>query len=120
MELCHGCAHQVGDLQHERASFTLKTEFERNAESENATSQVSPPPRGAKRLAMSHNLKGTKRARQSGSGLSKAERALRPDGEVPMRGAARVVFPESEYDVLEKRLIALEHELQNAPDNEGG
>lgn len=107
VELCNCCASKIEELQHENAVFSLTSDFDSKDGTEFTISQS---PVRKKRQRMSHNLKMVNSLKKT-RGSANVEH-------LPDDTKAKVVFPESEYDVLEKRLINLENDLQSAQDNE--
>ncbi|CAD5206218.1 unnamed protein product [Bursaphelenchus okinawaensis] len=120
--LCTNCSQNVSDLQHENAQFAFKSNFDKEFDIQEIQNVRSPTKKG---LAISNSTRAiAKRAKLDVNSL-REKNVLQSDlnlsypSEVQFTDDNRkVVFPESEYDILEKRLIALESELQHSGGNE--
>ncbi|KAI6234392.1 hypothetical protein M3Y99_00789700 [Aphelenchoides fujianensis] len=126
VQLCNSCTHRVGELQHDNAAFALKSSYEpqraEHATDEevigdldgNGTADYSDVENSFKK-----DLRQTRSRKRSPKAIKRKSAVLNTSGAVDESvQPPKVVFPESDYDVLEKRLISLESELQQAADND--
>ncbi|CAD5208952.1 unnamed protein product [Bursaphelenchus xylophilus] len=121
VQLCNGCAHNVAQLQHDNAVFALKSECDKDFDIPDNSSFRPPSKRG---IPISNSTRAiAKRAKLDVNSL-RGKNLLGSDLQNYSTEAQftddnrKVIFPESEYDILEKRLIALESELQHSGGNE--
>ncbi|KAI6218128.1 hypothetical protein M3Y95_01187500 [Aphelenchoides besseyi] len=133
VQLCSGCTHRVSELQHDDAAFALKLEvdgrqsddaleeaIEEIDAAENGIEDYSDVENGFNKDADTSDSRSLSKRRSKRSTKNAKRKAVAnvPVEEPPAIVPPKAVFPESEYDVLEKRLIQLESDLANELDND--
>ncbi|KAI6179411.1 hypothetical protein M3Y98_00607400 [Aphelenchoides besseyi] len=132
VQLCSGCTHRVSELQHDDAAFALKLEVDSRQSddaleetieeidaTENGLEDYSDVENGFNKDGDASNSRSSqKRSSKRSTKTAKRKAVTNLTVEEPTIAPQKAVFPESEYDVLEKRLIQLESDLANELDND--
>ncbi|KAI6183775.1 hypothetical protein M3Y97_00525000 [Aphelenchoides bicaudatus] len=124
VNLCNTCTHRVNELQHDEAAFVLKSEYEevKNEAMEedyvevNALDDMEQQSESLAKKERSARASKTRNKRRFGYDHMISKVANNAEVKYPIQ-QKKVIFPESEYDVLEKKLIELEFKLANVSDN---